>query len=154
MRYVLAFALIFGLLSPVQAQEITTIGNSTVNSFESKILSTYIFADPVNPPGLRMMKVGKALTLGGAALFTLGVIVMSSADYTTTTTNYNNLYGYNEEVDPQALIGAMMVVGGVGMVVPGIIFWSKGSKKYKAYKLQESGSVNINTHGISLRYRF
>ena len=110
----------------------------------------------VNPPGFRMMKVGKGLTLGGGVLLVAGIALMASADekyYTSTTTPY----GTEEEGDPKFAFGVLAAVSGVGMIIPGAILWSKGSKKFKAYQTQNPGanlSLGINNNGIGLRFRF
>ena len=104
------------------------------------------------PPGLRMRNTGRTLTIIGGAMLIGGIIVYNNADE-----NYYNSYttsnGTYTEGDPQAALGVLMIMGGAGMTVPGIIFWSKGSKKYKRY-LEREAAVNIKGTGLSLSYRF
>ena len=87
----------------------------------------------VNPPGLKMMKVGKTLTIVGGILAISGVALIASADemyyYSTTTQN-----GTEEEGDPKFFFGVVALSGGLGMVIPGAILWSKGAKKFKAFQ--------------------
>ncbi|MEO7991095.1 MAG: hypothetical protein ABI663_16215 [Chryseolinea sp.] len=111
--------------------------------------------DILNPPGLRMRNTGRTLTILGSALFVGGAIIFGSADekyYNSTTTNY----GTTTEGDPKAAVGILMMVGGAGMAVPGIIFWSKGSKKYKSHLESEgqAASIQFRSNGLSLHYRF
>ncbi len=148
MRCALAFALIIIFFTPGNAQDTFSFGSA--ENFELKILN--VPADP-EPPGKKMMGVGKGLTFGGIGLLGLGVMLLSTADYSAFDTNTNPGY-YNSEPDMQITLGATAVVGGIGMIIPGIIFWSKGSKKYKVYQLQQSGSINFAPNEVSLRYRF
>jgi hypothetical protein len=107
-------------------------------------------------PGQRMIRVGKGLTIGGGVLLVGGIILMATADeiyYTQTT----GPYGTEEEGDPQGALGLVMAIGGVGMIIPGAIVWSKGKKKYNAYKAnqgQASLSIGVNQNGAGLRFRF
>ena len=110
----------------------------------------------INPPGYRQMKVGKGLTIGGSVLLVTGIVLMASADetyYTSTSTQY----GTEEEGDPKFALGLLSAMGGVGMIIPGAILWSKGSKKFKAYqqnKPQANLSLGVNHNGFGLRLRF
>jgi hypothetical protein len=105
------------------------------------------------PPGLRMRNTGRTLTILGSAMLIGGIIVYSGADEGYYTSYYGTNGSY-EEGDPQAAVGILMIVGGAGMTVPGIIFWSKGSKKYKRYLEQQNASVGFTGRGLALRYRF
>lgn len=104
------------------------------------------------PPGLRMRNTGRMLTIIGGAMLIGGIIVYSNADlnyynsYTTSTGTYT-------EGDPQAALGVLMIAGGAGMTVPGIIFWSKGAKKYKRH-LEREAAFNFRGRDVSLTYRF
>lgn len=105
------------------------------------------------PRGLRMRNTGRALTIGGGVLALGGIILMNNADelyYTSTSTSQ----GVVEEGDPKGALGVLMTVTGVGAMVPGIIFWSKGQKKYNRYLEQQSVSLNAGAKGLSLRYSF
>ncbi len=86
-----------------------------------------------------------------------GVAVYSSADagyYTYSSSNY----GTQESGDPKAAVGILMMVSGAGMTVPGIILWSKGSKKYNHYLETRREELPVSLHirgkGLSLQYRF
>jgi hypothetical protein len=105
------------------------------------------------PRGLRMRNTGRALTLCGGALAIGGILMMNSADelYYTTTSGPS---GVVEEGDPKGALGVLMTVAGVGMTVPGIIFWSKGQKKYNRYLEQQQVSLNSTASGLALRYSF
>lgn len=104
------------------------------------------------PPGLRMRNTGRTLTLIGGAMLIGGIVVFNNADddYYNSYTTSNGTY---TEGDTQAALGVLMIMGGAGMTVPGIIFWSKGSKKYNRY-LEREAAFNINQNGLSLSYRF
>jgi hypothetical protein len=106
----------------------------------------------VNPPGYRMMKIGKGLTIGGGVLLVGGIILASQADayyYTSST----GPYGTQEEGDPKGALGVLMIVGGTGMIIPGVILWTKGSKKLKAYQ-QRMVSLGVGNRGVGISYNF
>lgn len=105
------------------------------------------------PPGYRMRNTGRLLTLIGAPLLIGGIIMMSNADheYQTVTTSS----GTYTEVDPQEAGGALMIVVGAGLTVPGVIFWSKGAKKLKRHmERTQDAAFKIDNKGLSLSYRF
>ncbi len=104
------------------------------------------------PPGLRMRNTGRALTIIGGSMLIGGIIVVSNAetDYYNSYTTSNGTYS---EDDAQAALGVLMIAGGTGMTIPGIIFWSKGAKKYKRH-LEREAAFNFTGRGFSLSYRF
>ncbi len=108
------------------------------------------FDNVVLPPGFKMRRVGSTLTVAGAALFLGGIIVISGADKTSYYNSSTGLYDY----DPQLGLGALMITGGVGMMVPGIIFWTKGAKKYNRYLENLEGSVTTNGTGLAINIKF
>ncbi len=108
------------------------------------------FGNVVLPPGYRMKKVGSTLTIAGAAMFLGGIIVISEAD---KTTYYNYSTGQYEYNDPKIFLGSLMLVGGTGMMVPGIIFWAKGAKRYNRYLDNLQGTVGISGTGLAVRLK-
>ena len=108
------------------------------------------FDNVVLPPGYRMKRVGSTLTVAGAALFLGGVIMISDADKNTYYNSSTGLY----ESDPKLTLGVLMVTGGVGMMVPGIIFWSKGAKRYNRYLENLQGTINTNGAGVTINFKF
>lgn len=111
---------------------------------------------PARLPGERMRKIGRLLTVGGAAMLIGGIAVYNSADPNYSNTYYQNGYVYYEN-DPKEDLGATMMVLGVGMIVPGVILWTKGAKKYnRALKRQEAESLSMNLKGsgVAVAYRF
>lgn len=109
------------------------------------------------PPGLRMRNAGRTLTILGGAMLVGGAIVFGSAEETYYSYGSSNGSTY-EEGDPKAAVGVLMMVGGLGMTMPGVILWTKGAKKYKRYIEQhgdeQTVSFNMNGNGVSLRYQF
>jgi hypothetical protein len=104
-------------------------------------------------PGQRMKRTGTALTIAGAVFFVGGLALVSQADalyYSSTTSNNGTV----EQGDPKGGLGSVMVAAGVGMMVPGIIFWSKGAKKYRAYQEGQNVSISMKGAGLSLRLKF
>lgn len=104
------------------------------------------------PPGFRMRNVGRTLTLIGGAMLIGGIVVYNNADKTYYTYQNSNGTTYTEGGE-EAAVGVLMVMAGTGMAVPGIIFWSKGAKKYKRY-LEQQAAFNLNGQRLSLAYRF
>ncbi len=105
------------------------------------------------PPGYRMRNTGRVMTIIGAPLFIGGLIVFTNADemyYNAGTTSS----GTYSEGDPQAALGALMIVAGAGLTIPGVILWSKGAKKYKRHLEREAAAFNFKGTSISLSYRF
>lgn len=103
------------------------------------------------PPGYRMRNVGRTLTIIGGAMLIGGIIVYNEAD---PVYDYNSQYTtYYTKEEQQAALGVLMVMGGTGMTIPGIILWSKGSKKYKRH-LEREAAFNYQGSGFSLSYRF
>lgn len=113
------------------------------------LLSEY---EAKNAPGLRMRNTGRTLTILGSAMFIGGIILVSNAESTYYTYQSSN-YGDTEEGDPKGALGVLMMVGGTGMIVPGIILWSKGAKKYNRY-LEKEKSASIQWKGNGLTYQF
>jgi len=104
------------------------------------------------PPGYRMRNTGRMLTLIGVPLFIGGIIVLNNADesyYNSVTTSS----GTYTEGDPQAAAGILMIGVGAGLTVPGVIFWTKGAKKYKRH-MEREAAFNFSGKGLSLSYRF
>jgi len=100
------------------------------------------------PPGYRMRNTGRTLTIIGSAMLIGGIIVYNNADLAY---DYYTQTDYKEQ--QKAALGVLMIMGGTGMTVPGIIFWSKGSKKYKRH-LEREAAFNFQGTGISVSYRF
>jgi hypothetical protein len=100
------------------------------------------------PPGYRMRNTGRTLTIIGGAMLIGGIIVYNQADLAY---DYYTQTDYKEQ--QKAALGVLMIMGGTGMTVPGIIFWSKGSKKYKRH-LEREAAFNFQGTGISVSYRF
>ena len=104
------------------------------------------------PPGYRMRNTGRLLTLIGVPLFIGGIVVINTAE----DTYYNSLTtssGTYTDGETQAAAGALMTVAGAGLAIPGIIFWTKGAKKYKRH-MEREAAFNFNGRGLSLSYRF
>ncbi|MCD9018569.1 hypothetical protein [Parachryseolinea silvisoli] len=171
MKYTLTLAVLltlFGLQASAQADYGLLANASTSTSFTSSAYTVSPIVQrvqtfeglgeyhPARLPGERMRKAGRILTILGAGMLVGGIIVYNNADddYYNTYTQNGTTY---EEGDPQAALGILMMVGGTGMVVPGVILWAKGAAKYnRALKRQEAESVSMNLRGsgIALTYRF
>jgi hypothetical protein len=155
MKYVV-FVLLLAATTALNAQQLA--GNSASSLISPVIFKSRALPDPAvdfQYPGERMRNTGRVLTILGSALFVGGIGVYSSADspgYSYTSTNS----GTYEEGDPKAALGILMIGGGAGMAIPGIIFWSKGSKRYKAALLEEEpeASIHLRSNGLAIRYRF
>jgi len=105
-----------------------------------------------NLPGQHGMKVGKTLTIAGGVLLVGGIVLVSTADalyYNSTTTNGTT----TEEGDIKGGLGVIMIAGGAGMVIPGVIIWSKSKKRYNQY-LIDHPQQSLSMHATGLSYRF
>lgn len=106
--------------------------------------------------GERMRKNGIGLTIGGGVLTVVGISLLSSANFTTTTNGYGqSQYSTN---DPNATSGALCLLGGMGMLGAGIPLWIVGAHKVKKYK-PAGLSLNLNVApqgrpGLGLGLRF
>lgn len=134
-------------LTQYQGLELATVGNHVLDLKANALL--------VDAPGQRMIRVGKTLTFTGIILVAGGVILMSTADalyYRASTSSYG---GSQEEGDIKGALGVALTTGGVGMIIPGAIVWSKGKKKYAAYQATGASlSLGINNNGAGLRFNF
>jgi hypothetical protein len=112
---------------------------------------------PARLPGERMRKIGRILTVGGVAMAIGGLAVYSNRDDDYNNGYYQNGY-YYYETDPNEVLGSTMVVLGVGMIVPGVILWAKGAKKYnralERQAAEQSLSMNLKGNGVAFAYRF
>jgi hypothetical protein len=102
------------------------------------------------PPGYRMRNTGRIMTIIGIPLFIGGIIVLNNLDENYYTVSSSS--GYYDEVAVSP-VGALMVVSGVGLTIPGVILWTKGAKKYKRH-MEREAAFNFNGKGLSLSYRF
>ncbi len=152
MRIIIFLLFIVGICAEAKGQQLFASANmEQVTSPVFLSTTNYSsFDNVVLPPGYRMKKVGSTLTLAGAVMFVGGIIVISEAD---KTTYYNYNTGQYEYNDPKILLGSLMLVGGTGMMVPGIIFWAKGAKRYNRYLDNLQGSVGISGTGLAVRLK-
>lgn len=101
----------------------------------------------------RMKRTGRSLTFGGGVLAIVGISLLSSAKYTTTT----NAYGYTQTstTDPQASTGALVLLGGIGCLGAGIPIWAVGAHRAKKHEPKAvSLNLNVAPTGVGLALRF
>jgi hypothetical protein len=135
------------------AQDLTFSHTTQVSSPLYLTATREVVPGKAMPRGLRMRNTGRALTIAGGALAIGGIVMMNNADqlfYRTTSTQNGTV----TEGDPKGALGVLMTITGVGMMVPGVIFWSKGQKKYNRYLEQQNASLNLKLSGLSLTYSF
>jgi hypothetical protein len=155
MKY-LVFVLLMAVTSALHAQQVT--GNLSASLVSPAVFqpsnASKLYTDGLLP-GQRMRNTGRTLTILGTGLFVGGIVVLSNADETYYNTTYSSNGSY-EEGDPQAAVGVLMMTGGAGMMIPGIIFWSKGARKYKVSLQEQSpnASLHVRGNGLAIRYRF
>ena len=151
----LVLVLVAGM--PVQAQFNAT---SSVQLLQANSTKSLLYVSSVNktfykvsmPPGVKMRNAGRIMTIVGGALIIGGIVMVSNAD--ETYYNYSSTTSGNyEDGDLQGALGVVMIVGGTGLTVPGIIMWSKGSKRYK-HHLEREAAFNFKGTQLSLSYRF
>lgn len=91
----------------------------------------------------KMKKTGTILTAAGVGLTLAGIVMMSTAEYETIDDGFGGSTRVSS--DPQAIIGAISLLGGMGMMGPGIPLAIIGSKKTKQY------SEKLNTISIDMK---
>lgn len=100
-----------------------------------------------------MRNTGQALTIIGGVLLVGGVAMAATADELFYNTTYSSS-GSHSEGDPQGAFGVVFAAAGTGMVIPGIIFWNKGAKRYKAHLSNQQATAGVVRTGLSLRLTF
>lgn len=109
-------------------------------------------------PGERQIKIGRTLTVLGGAMLIGGISIYANADKTVTYSYYINSYNQLDstaQIDPKAILGALMIVAGTGMTIPGVLLWKSGAKKNKQYMKEQQGlSLGMRGNAAVLTYRF
>ena len=128
---------------PLMIAQSESLKSQSINVFGDKI--------PSNAPGRSKMRAGSTMMITGAALVGVGVALVASAGGTVTYSNNNG----EEEGNAGGAIGALSIVGGIGLFVPGVIIHSKGKKRYNEYlktRTAVSFKVTGNSIGVSLKF--
>jgi hypothetical protein len=135
-----------------QYARVTPVSLNLISSFTTETSTTRV-------PGERMRNVGTSLILGGVVLEVIGIATLSTVDglelgvgsFSYQSSNPND----EDQLPTKAFVGLLGVVGGIGMMVPGIIFYSKGTKRYNYYKNHEKElAIHVQGAGLSLKYHF
>lgn len=135
-----------------QYARVTPVSLNLISSFTTEPPTTRV-------PGERMRDVGTSLILGGVVLEAIGIATLSSVDglklgvgsFSYQSSNPND----EDQLPTKAVVGLLGVVGGVGMMVPGIIFCAKGTKRYNYYKNHENQvAIHMKGAGLSFKYYF
>jgi len=104
----------------------------------------------------KMKKAGSSLSIIGGGLTFLGVALVSSADWETTTDEY----GYTQSTtDGSGVVGILSLSVGIPLAITGIILNSTGNRKAREYakKLED---VDVSYYkqggqkGLTLAIRF
>lgn len=133
------------LLLNISGSTFAQIKDSKTNLYQSKIESY-----------TKMKKTGGTLGVVGGGLTVLGVALVASADWETTTDDY----GYETSTtDGAGVIGILSLSVGVPMAITGIILNSIGNRKILEYsKKLENVDVGYfkqgQQKGLSLAIRF
>jgi hypothetical protein len=140
-------AMVFALmltLTVCSAQEVALLSDDSSIQFTTKNL-----VDIKRLPGYRMRNTGRALTISGLTMLTGGLILMNSGGPRSTHPNV-----VPDDDAWRRSLGFTIAYSGVGMAVPGIILWKKGSRKYKRSLEREQYSIETDGASIALRYSF
>ncbi len=102
----------------------------------------------------RMKTNGIVMIVAGTIATVVGVSNISSANYTT-----NPYTGQRTTSDPSAVTGALLVLGGAGLLGAGIPLTIIGSKKSKQYQRKfDALSLHLNLNpqqqGLALSLKF
>ncbi len=105
----------------------------------------------------KMKKAGSGLAVGGGALAVVGVGLISSATWETTTNS--NGYSSTTTADAEGVAGVVMLTVGIPLMITGIVLNRVGNKKVKSYQERLSRvSFNMgytpNNKGFALVYKF
>jgi hypothetical protein len=130
-----------------QSPMLASSRDQILNSFQKNYPSS-VFADE-RPPGLRQRNIGRAMAIGGAVLGFAGVIVYSDARSGRVIAQGAVTQSPEEN---KMVAGVQMIAGGIGLLIPGVILWKKGQRKYGRYLERQSVSVNPAGTGLLLRY--
>ena len=104
-----------------------------------------------DPPGLRTRNMGRTLTLAGAGMAGVGLLIIKRDNK-----RYSSTQSASYEENFNGLIGVLMLHGGIAMSIPGVVCWSSGAQRYKRYLKEHtpSASLNIKPNGIGFMYKF
>lgn len=114
--------------------------------YESKIMSYS-----------KMKRAGSGLAVGGGALAVVGIGLISSSTWETTTNS--NGYSTTTTEDAEGIAGVVMLTVGIPLMVTGIVLNRVGNRKVKSYQERLSRiSFNMNytpnKKGFALVYKF
>jgi hypothetical protein len=102
----------------------------------------------------RIKTTGTVLTIAGGVLAIVGIANLSSAEY-----HYDPYTGQRTTTDPKATSGALMFLGGTGLLGAGIPLTIVGSVKSKKLQRKLDGltfnfKMTPQQRGLTLAYRF
>lgn len=142
----MACALMFSILT-TSAQQLVSVKSS--GSYDYSFSRDHLWSEAKPLPGFRQRNAGRALTIGGLALITGGLIVMNSGAPRSTHPNVTG-----QEPSMNEPLGFMMITGGIGMSIPGVILWKKGSRKYRRSLEREGLAVAASHRSLKISYSF
>jgi hypothetical protein len=150
MKNVAFFATMFILCLQASGQEMYNRSSFMTDDglFSNSLLNRL---NEPRPRGLRQRNIGRALTIGGISLGFAGVLVFTDARKGRVIANGQVT---QEPETAKMLAGIYLIEGGLGMVIPGVILWKKGQKKYNRYLEEQSVSFHSTGGSFALRYRF
>ena len=150
MKYVAILATMLFFCSQTRGQEMVSSFVNDENISFSTTLQYSLKSDP-KPRGLRQRNIGRTLTIGGLVAGFAGVIVFTDARKGEVIANGQVT---QEPEFGKMMAGIYLIEAGVGMLVPGIILWKKGQKKYNRYLEEQSVSFHSTGSTFAVRYRF
>jgi hypothetical protein len=150
MKNVAFFATMFILCLQASAQDLHYSSSFVADDGLFSPLTLSRLNEP-RPRGLRQRNIGRALTIGGAAMGFAGVLVFTDARKGSVIANGQVT---QEPETAKMLAGIYLIEGGLGMIIPGIILWKKGQKKYNRYLEEQSVSFHSTGNSFAFRYRF
>lgn len=113
-------------------------------------------SEKVSPPGLKMKRIGTAMTIVGGAFIVTGVVMMATADEIRFSNYQVDDDGNVEESgDNQGYYGVLFTANGLALTGTGIVLWKIGARKYRnATQTQSNLSIGPTRNGVGLRLRF
>jgi lysylphosphatidylglycerol synthetase-like protein (DUF2156 family) len=106
----------------------------------------------------RMKSTGIVMVVAGSIATVVGISNISNAEYTTSTNPYTGATQRTTN-DPAAVTGALLVLGGAGLLGGGIPLTIIGSKKSQQYQRRLDAlsihlNLNLQQQGLALSYKF
>jgi hypothetical protein len=156
-KFKIIVCLCFFLSIVSQAQHVMNVSQSNTALTRADLLNPevgYSIAAASDSPGSRKKHKGSVLMIVGSVLLINGVVTLATSDgFVSIYFNESKGNGTYGGADLQAEAGVLLIAGGVGMIIPGAIIYSKGKKEFSTYQQENKVSLHLNGAGLKLSWR-